>query len=304
MKNLTRRQAMIILVILACLSLATLLWVNILPNPILSLRLDLGTVLTIFMAFGLLEWRWLAWTRYRTQQQTRQNIQAQTTTDRRRFLHRLDHELKNPLTTIRVGVANLRSTPDKQTSHHALTTIENETLRLSTFIGDLRKLADLEVRPLEQSQVIVEKLLQEVVELAEEQPEAKDRQLVLHPFPQAPGPLPPIVGDHDLLFLALFNLLTNALKFTQPGDRIEVRASEDGTRVRLEVADTGIGIPEIDMPHVWEELYRGQEAGATPGSGLGLALVKIIIERHGGQVALRSPEAQGTVVTIQLPAAG
>jgi two-component system OmpR family sensor kinase len=108
-------------------------------------------------------------------------------------------------------------------------------------------------------------------------------------------------GDPDLLFLAVHNLLTNAFKFTQPGDRIEVRALEDGAAVVIEVADTGPGIPGNEIPHVWEELYRGQGARGIPGSGLGLALVRAIVERHGGQVALRSRQGQGTVFTLRLP---
>src|SRR5262249_10324538 len=97
------------------------------------------------------------------------------------------------------------------------------------------------------------------------------------------------------------NLLDNAIKFGRAGDRVELRASEDGATVVVEVADTGPGIPETDLPHVWEELYRGQGARAVPGSGLGLALVHAIIQRHGGQVSVRSRAGQGTVFTVRLP---
>jgi two-component system OmpR family sensor kinase len=108
-------------------------------------------------------------------------------------------------------------------------------------------------------------------------------------------------GDWDLLFLAVYNLLDNAYKFTQPGDTVEVRAFEDGALVVLEIADTGPGIPEAEVPHVWEELYRGQGARGVRGSGLGLALVRAVAERHGGRVTLRSRVGQGTVVTLRLP---
>jgi two-component system, OmpR family, sensor kinase len=106
-----------------------------------------------------------------------------------------------------------------------------------------------------------------------------------------------------LLFLAVYNLLDNTLKFTRPGDTIEVRAFEDGSHVAVEVADTGPGIPESEAPHVWEELYRAEGARGIPGSGLGLALVRAIVERHGGQVTLRSRAGQGTVVALRLPLA-
>ncbi|NIV31269.1 MAG: sensor histidine kinase, partial [Anaerolineae bacterium] len=163
-----------------------------------------------------------------------------------------------------------------------------------------RKLADLETRSLERASVDVAELLQEAVTLAQEQPEAKARRLSLT-LPQAPWPVPDILADWDLLFLATYNLLDNALKFTRPGDTVEVRAFEDRTYVAIEVADTGPGVPDDEVPRVWEELYRGQGARGIPGSGLGLALVRAIVERHGGQVELRSRVGQGTVVTMRLP---
>jgi signal transduction histidine kinase len=143
-------------------------------------------------------------------------------------------------------------------------------------------------------------LLREASSLAQEQPHARGRRLTLT-LPQAPWPLPTISGDWDLLFLAVYNLLDNALKFTQPGDTVEVRASEDGATVVLEVADTGPGIPQAELPYVWQELYRGQGARGVRGSGLGLSLALAIVQRHGGQASLRSKVGQGTVVTLRLP---
>ena len=99
----------------------------------------------------------------------------------------------------------------------------------------------------------------------------------------------------------MYNLLSNAIKFTGTGDTIEVRAFEDGRMVVVEVADTGPGIAQEDIAHVWEELYRGKGARGIPGSGLGLALVHAITLRHGGQTGLRSREGQGTVFSVQLP---
>ncbi|MDY7075885.1 MAG: HAMP domain-containing sensor histidine kinase, partial [Chloroflexota bacterium] len=183
----------------------------------------------------------------------------------------------------------------------ALASVEAQVLRLSRLTADLRKLAELETRSLERTPVDIAELLQEAVTLAQEQPESEGRQLTLT-LPQAPWPVPDITGDWDLIFLAAYNLLDNALKFTRPGDTVEVRAFEDGPLVAIEVADTGPGIPQEETPRVWEELYRGQGARGVPGSGLGLALVRAIVERHGGRVTLRSRVGQGTMVTIRLPA--
>jgi two-component system OmpR family sensor kinase len=112
------------------------------------------------------------------------------------------------------------------------------------------------------------------------------------------------MGDADLLAQAVVNLVDNAIKYTSPGDRIEVRAREASGGVALEVADTGPGVPEPDLPHIWEELYRSPGARSVPGSGLGLALVRAVVERHGGTVEAQSWVGHGTVVRILLPSAG
>jgi two-component system OmpR family sensor kinase len=227
-------------------------------------------------------------------------LHSEAAEDRRRFLRRLDHELKNPLTAIRAGLVNLGGSSSEENRQAALNTIETQALRLSRLAADLRKLAELETRPLERTPVEMGELLRDVLDVTRERPEASRRRLSLS-VPQAPWPLPSINGDYDLLFLAVHNLLDNALKFTQPGDTVEVRGFEDGTAVVVEVADTGPGVPDDEISQIWDELYRGQGARGIPGSGLGLALVRAIAERHGGQVSLRSRPGQGTVFVLRLP---
>ena len=144
-------------------------------------------------------------------------------------------------------------------------------------------------------------MLHEAYSLAQDQPNAGERELKIT-VPQAPWPLPAIQGDRDLLFLAVHNLLDNAIKFTQPGSTIEIRGYEDGSSLVVEVADTGQGIPEDELAHVGEELYRARGARGIPGNGLGLALVQAIIHLHGGKVTIRSRVGKGTVVTLRLPA--
>lgn len=227
-------------------------------------------------------------------------MQQQSAEERRRFLQRLDHELKNPLTAIRAGVVNIVEAPTDEARRDAAESVGAQAMRLSRLSADLRKLAELETRPLEFSRVDVANLLEELVALAHDNPESEQRRLTLT-LPQAPWPLPEVMGDPDLLFLAVHNLLDNAIKFTRPGNTVEVRGFEDGASVAIEVADTGPGIPEDELPLVWEELYRGQSARGISGSGLGLALVKAIAERHRGQVSIRSRSGQGTVITLRLP---
>ncbi|MGD9145624.1 MAG: HAMP domain-containing sensor histidine kinase [Anaerolineae bacterium] len=290
----------------AGLVIASLLfYVPTATNPILHLRVDLGTLAilagvacSLLVAVGVLLW---AWARRRCQHQLA-DARARLAQERRRFLQRIDHELKNPLTAIRAGLANVANGSTGTAQREALASVEAQVLRLSQLTADLRKLAELETRPLDLVPVNVAELLHEALDLAQEQPGASERRLALV-LPQAPWPVSDVPGDRDLLFLAAYNLLDNAIKFTRPGDTVEVRAAEDRTHVTVEVADTGPGIPREDLPRVWEELYRGQGARGVPGSGLGMALVRAIVERHGGQVTLRSRTGQGTVVTMRLPAA-
>ncbi len=266
-------------------------------NPVLYLRIDLATLILIAGVVLTLASYAVLWVITRIEKQ-RQRLTSQASDDRLRFLRRLDHELKNPLTAMRAGLANASEAPDEAARQEAFVTVEAQALRLSRLAADLRKLAELETRPLERAAVDITVVLQETFDLTQEH--NADRQLSLS-IPQAPWPLPQISGDPDLLFLAVHNLLENAVKFTRPGDRVEVRAFEDGSSVVIEVADTGPGIPEDELPHVWEELYRGQGARGVPGSGLGLALVRAVIERHGGRVSLRSRVGQGSVFTVRLP---
>lgn len=304
------RAALVILPLLMALGLVALASNASWASTIFYARSDagvvivlLGLIVSILIAAGL-GLQTLLSRRYK-RQLTQAEIQAQTVAqtelaaDRRRFLQRLDHELKNPLTAIRAGVANLSDAPDIA-RNDVVSSISTQAARLSQLVTDLRKLAELETRPIETAAVDVSDLLQEVIAAGREHPDAAERRLGLT-LPRVPWPLGSVQGDRDLLFLAIYNLLDNALKFTRPGDTIELRAFEDGSNVAIEVADTGPGIPDEDLPHIWEELYRGRPTRALPGSGLGLALVRSIVARHNGTVTVRSRPGHGTVFTLRLP---
>jgi len=293
---------------LVLVALGILFWVEIWPNRVLRLRIDfvalsiLGMIISILVAGGLVIMRnWQEQVHRQIEAQIQHKIQSEAADQRRRFMRRLNHELQNPLTTIRAGIANLTESQDVDAHRRTLTNLDAETKRLRWLVSNLRMLVELDSYQLEQTAVSVSDLLEEIVNSVETQPASTSRQIVLFPLPQAPRPLPPVLGDQDLLFQAVHNLLDNALKFTQPNDKIEIRANDDGKNVIIEVANTGPDIPESDVPYIWEELYRGQQASAVPGSGLGLAWVKAIVERHGGQVHLRSQVGQGVTFIIQLP---
>jgi len=285
------------------LVLASLLWSGALADQLVTLRIGLGNVLFILAALVAAPWVALVLLWNRSRQEAAQHVRQEALDEKRRFLRRLDHELKNPLTAIRAGLANLAETRLDDSQRQALTSVEAQTVRLSRLSSDLRKLAELETRPLERTTVDVNEMLHEAFNLAQDQPAAAGRELKLT-IPHAPWPLPAIQGDRDLLFLAVHNLLDNAVKFTHPGSTIEMRGFEDASSLVIEVADTGQGIPEDELAHVGEDLYRARNARGIPGNGLGLALVHSIINLHGGRVTLRSREGQGTVVTLRLPVNG
>ncbi|MDQ1074265.1 MULTISPECIES: sensor histidine kinase KdpD [Microbacterium] len=215
----------------------------------------------------------------------------------RRFLARLDHELKNPITAIRATLAGV----DPATAPAHVEVIDAQARRLAALVGDLRKLSEIETRPLETEPVDLEALARDAVHAIEQQrPEARGRISVI--AERVPWPVPVLPGDPDLLALALDNVLANAVKFSASGP-IEVRLREDGGWAVIEVADTGRGVPADAQAVVFDDLARAANARDVPGSGIGLSLVRTILHRHGGDVELRSREGAGTVVTLRLPTA-
>lgn len=221
---------------------------------------------------------------------------------RRNFLRRLDHEIKNPLTGLRAALVNLQEAKEPDEHSRAVSNANRAVERLTRLLTDLRKLSDLEERTIEKFAVDVPDLLEDVVTAVHILPVCQGREINVL-IPKVPSPFPMITGDRDLLVLAIYNLVENALKFTSAEDSIEVRALEDGRTIVIEVADSGPGIPLEDLSKIFEELYRGSNARGTEGSGLGLALVNRIVTLHRGGVGVRSSqvEPRGTVFTIRLP---
>jgi signal transduction histidine kinase len=125
---------------------------------------------------------------------------------------------------------------------------------------------------------------------------------------QVPPGLPALRADADQLRRVLVNIVENSLKFTLPGGRVELRATNENPGwVTLEIQDTGAGIPPEALPHVFERFYRADPSRTRPsrqigGSGLGLSIAKELVEAHGGTIAISSSVAKGTTVTLRLPA--
>ena len=277
------------------------------PVPLLVFRIDVGMVafvsgvaITLFFGVGYLS----GWLKERSAQKWIKQSMQESEQGRQRFIRRLDHEMKNPLTGLRAALVNLQETRDSEEHRRASENANRAVERLTRLLNDLRKLSDLEERSIERMPVHIPELLDDVVDAVRTIPAYQGRNVNLF-ISKVPAPLPPVRGDRDLLSLAVYNLVDNALKYSSPSDSVEVRALEDGKAVVVEVADSGAGIASEDLSKIFEELYRGANARSTEGSGLGLALVNRIISLHGGQINVRSRQdgPRGTVFTVRLPEA-
>lgn len=238
----------------------------------------------------------------RLRQYSVERARQETLAEHHRFLRRLDHELKNPLTALRAGLGSLELTLEDENQRQIVRTLETEARRLSKLISDLRKLAELDTLPLDIRAIDIRAFIADVMDIERERIDLDERQFSLK-LPSELDELPALIGDQDLLLLAVHNLLDNAFKYTRANDSICLEVSHDQDDLLIIVEDTGVGIDHDELPLVWEELYQARNAENIPGNGIGLALVKAIVERHYGQVDLQSQPGQGTTVTLRLPLA-
>jgi signal transduction histidine kinase len=178
--------------------------------------------------------------------------------------------------------------------------VERNAHRLLALVGDLLFLAQVEAGKLslEVGAVDLSSIAADTVETARPLAEEKGVTLTL-----ASGPLPLLAGDRGRLGQLLDNLVSNGIKFTPSGGRVDVRVrGEQGTAV-VEVRDTGMGIPADEQQHLFERFFRTSRATeqAIPGTGLGLAISKAIVQAHGGQIAVTSNDGEGSTFRVALP---
>ncbi len=275
------------------------------PEIVLSFRLGLGAVLFVF---GLLFTLWmqsLGVADALREKKMRAEMVALTRSyedSHRRFIRRLDHELKNPLMGLQASLENLQAVTELEERRKAEGNIQKALERLVRLLRDLRKLSDLDENKLEREAVDIPELVEEIIEVLRSTPGRERRRINLM-VTKVPTPPPPVSGDRDLLGISLYNLLDNALKFTVQNDAVEIRVRDDERMVIIEVADNGSGIHPDEQQKVFEELYRGENARAVEGSGLGLSFVKRIVSLHHGELTLRSQrdEQHGSIFTVRLP---
>jgi heavy metal sensor kinase len=219
----------------------------------------------------------------------------------RQFTGSIAHELRTPLAVMRgeAEVALLCSRTEED-YRRVLTSQLEEFQKLTRIINQLLTLARAEAGqlPLQRVPVSLNPLLSDMVDVFT--PIAAEEKISL--TLESPGEIT-VQGDKEWLERALLNLLDNAIKYTPAGGAVTVRASNGESEAVIEVQDTGAGIPEDALPHVFELFYRADPSrGKTiDGIGLGLSLVKWIIDQHGGTIHAASRVNEGTCFTIRLP---
>jgi signal transduction histidine kinase len=222
---------------------------------------------------------------------------------RRQLLADVSHELMTPLTAIRgyaetLGLPQFK--PPTREGQRAVRVIEEEGERIERLVQDLLDLARFEAggMSLTLENVDVDELFERAVERHAQAAHDKGVTLAV-----AAGDADiRMVGDPHRLEQAVQNLVSNALRHTPPGGTITLGATRDHDTVRLTVTDNGVGIPAQHLPHVFDRFYKADQSRTGTGSGLGLSIVKAIVERHGGRVSVRSRQGVETVFEITLNA--
>ncbi len=222
---------------------------------------------------------------------------------KRDFVANVSHELRTPLASIKGYAETLLdgAIDDRETLKNFLSVIDKHANRMTALIDDLLILSKLESQqmPLKLEEVDIKGLIQGVIHGLEKN--AKDKGLKL--IGDVQKGLPKIMTDKVRLEQVIVNLIDNALKYTNQGE-VRVKACIEGDNLRVDVEDTGTGIPEKDLSRIFERFYRVDKGRSRDlgGTGLGLAIVKHIIQAHNGKIWVQSLPGKGTTFTFTIPA--
>jgi len=215
-------------------------------------------------------------------------------------LDNVAHDLRTPMMRLRAAAeAGLRTGTAARDPREALADCLEEAERVAAMLDTLMDISEAEVGAMRLSRERLElaEVVRDAVTLYSDV--AEDKHIVLQSH-CAPGVC--VSADRNRMRQVVANLLDNAIKYTPPGGRVEVQTALDGAEAVLTVTDTGAGIPAGELPRIWERLYRGDASRSERGLGLGLSLVKAIVEAHGGRVKATSAPGQGSAFVVRLPA--
>jgi len=233
------------------------------------------------------------------------NVTAEKTAERTRqeFIAHVAHELKTPLATIKSYNEMLMDgeIEDREMKKEFYNTINDETNRLAGLINNLISLSKIQMGGLsiERGLVQTDWLFNDC--LAAVEAPAYDKNIAIERV--VPDNFPQILGDKEMLKVAIINILNNAVKYTPEGGRIKFSLQDQGDSVVFEVADTGYGIAKDDQPHIFDQFYRSAnpDIADQTGSGLGLAITQEIVRLHSGEIEVQSEPGRGTQFSITLP---
>jgi two-component system sensor histidine kinase BaeS len=224
---------------------------------------------------------------------------AANESNRQEFLANIAHELKTPLAVLQ---GHLESMLDgvEEPEPEKLFSMQEEVMRLTRLVGDLRDLSLAQVHQLELHLQPVD--LGEKAERAAELLEPLLEEKRLHFVKNMAPSLPVRQLDPDRVNQILYNLITNAIRYTHPGTAILLQTEPVGKRVRLIIADEGSGIAPEDLDHIFEQFYRGDKSRnrASGGSGIGLSLAKSFVEAQGGTITARNRKEGGAEFVVEL----
>ncbi len=220
---------------------------------------------------------------------------------RSQFVANVSHELKTPLTSIKGFVETLQSgvVSDQETADRFLSIIATETERLSRLIEDILELSKIESNKklVKLEPVNLNSLIEATVQqLANEA--AKKKLAVYADISEQYQ----VIANNDGLKQVFLNLLQNAINYTPPGGQIDIQVLDGANQVQVSIADTGIGIPQEDLPRIFERFYRVDKARSRQegGTGLGLSIVKHLVESFGGSIWAKSQEGKGSTFYFTL----
>jgi two-component system sensor histidine kinase SenX3 len=222
---------------------------------------------------------------------------------RRDFVANVSHELKTPVGALALLAETLADEEDQAVTQRLSRRMQIEAARVGRIIEDLLDLSRLEAEESPVREPVTLHLI--VAEAVEEvRPSAEQRSIELH-VASISGRLQ-VLGDRRQLVSAVFNLLENAVKYSERGASIEIECETNGREVAVSVCDHGIGVPTTDLERIFERFYRVDRSRGrdTGGTGLGLAIVRHVATNHGGRIDVDSREGEGSTFTLRLPAPG
>ena len=221
---------------------------------------------------------------------------------RRDFVANISHELKTPVGALSLLAETLAAEDDPDVSQRLASRMQNEADRVARTIEDLLELTRIESEEAPHHEPVPVHLL--VAEAATRMAPAAEHAGIELQAPEVDARLA-VMGDRRQLISALYNLLDNAVKYSETGGVVAVTAVTDGRTVDIRVEDHGIGIPARDLDRIFERFYRVDAARSrqTGGTGLGLAIVRHVVANHDGDITVNSRLGEGSVFTLHLPTA-